>query len=62
MRNEPRGQLQAILLNMIVNAIEAMDDNMRTRAAPEIGRRELYTVMDTGPGIDPKNWTAYSMR
>ena len=32
------GQLQAILLNFIVVAMEAMDDNMRPRAAPEIGR------------------------
>lgn len=38
MRDDPRGQLQAILLNRIVNAIEATDDGMRTRAAPEVGR------------------------
>jgi C4-dicarboxylate-specific signal transduction histidine kinase len=48
--------LQAILLNLIVNAMEAMEDNMRPRAAPEIRRREgVNAVMDTGPGIDSKN-------
>ena len=55
-----RGQLQEVLINLIRNAIEAMDGT-------EVGLRELrlstesrnsdgtvISVMDTGPGIDPE--------
>jgi signal transduction histidine kinase len=55
-----RGQLQEVLLNLIRNAIEAMDET-------RVGVRELQlstesrnhdgvviSVMDTGPGVDPE--------
>jgi signal transduction histidine kinase len=57
-----QGQLQEVLLNLIRNAIEAMDAvkdgarvlQLRTgRRGPE---EVAITVKDTGPGIDPKKF------
>jgi signal transduction histidine kinase len=53
------GQLQEVLLNLIRNAIEAMDANKETRMLrlkTERYSRDaiVVTVKDTGPGIDPK--------
>lgn len=55
-----RGQLQEVLLNLIFNAIEAMDGKARDRVLSlKTERREddgiVIQVMDTGPGIDPNN-------
>ncbi len=53
-----RGQLQEVLLNLIFNAIEAMDGKYGDRVLRlKTERREddgiVIKVMDTGPGIDP---------
>jgi signal transduction histidine kinase len=51
-------QLQQVLLNLIANAIDAMDSiesrprTLRVSAAIE-GRDVLVTIQDSGPGIDP---------
>jgi signal transduction histidine kinase len=55
-----RGQLQEVLLNLIFNAIEAMEGKYTNRVLSlKTGRREddgiVIKVMDTGSGIDPKN-------
>jgi C4-dicarboxylate-specific signal transduction histidine kinase len=55
-----RGQLQEVLINLIHNAIEAMDtikDDrrvLRVRADRHGGDAILMAVEDSGPGIDPK--------
>ncbi|HYA28784.1 MAG TPA: MASE4 domain-containing protein [Acidobacteriota bacterium] len=55
-----RGQLQEVLLNLIRNAIEAMDavkDGarvLRVRTEPHDRDAIAITVKDTGPGIDPE--------
>jgi signal transduction histidine kinase len=55
-----RGQLQEVLLNLIRNAIEAMDAIKNGRRALQIrtehrgGREIVVAVQDSGPGIDPK--------
>jgi signal transduction histidine kinase len=54
-----RGQLQEVIINLVHNAIEAMDAvkygrrvlNVRTRRAGE--RTIIVEVEDSGPGIDP---------
>ena len=54
-----RGQLQEVLLNLISNAIEAMNANkygnrvLRLTTERREGDGIAITVMDTGPGIDP---------
>ena len=53
-----REQLQQVLLNLIANAIEAMDDvTTRPRRlqvwAVKEGNEVLVTLRDSGPGIDP---------
>jgi len=55
-----RGQLQEVLLNLIFNAIEAMEGkdgdrvlSLKTERGEDDG--VIIKVMDTGPGIDPKN-------
>jgi C4-dicarboxylate-specific signal transduction histidine kinase len=63
-----RGQLQEVFINLVHNAIEAMDavkdDNrlLRVRTDHHDGKAIIVTVEDSGPGIDPKSWTAYSTR
>jgi signal transduction histidine kinase len=55
-----RGQLQEVLLNLIFNAIEAMEGkdgdrvlSLKTARGEDDG--VIIKVIDTGPGIDPKN-------
>lgn len=55
-----RGQLQEVFLNLIFNAIEAMDGKYGDRVLSlKTERRDddgiLIRVMDTGAGIDPKS-------
>lgn len=55
-----RGQLQEVLLNLIFNAIEAMDEKSGNRVLSVTtehieGDEIVIKVKDTGPGIDPKN-------
>jgi signal transduction histidine kinase len=55
-----RGQLQEVFINLIHNAIEAMDDIkderriLQVRAEPRRGDTVVVAVEDSGPGIDPK--------
>ena len=54
-----RGQLQEVLLNLIFNAIEAMDGEygdrvVRLKTERSEGDEVVIKVTDTGPGIDPK--------
>jgi signal transduction histidine kinase len=55
-----RGQLQEVFINLINNAIEAMDDLtddrriLQVRAAPSRGNTIVVAVEDSGPGVDPK--------
>ncbi len=55
-----RGQLQEVLINLIFNAIEAMDEKSGNRVLSVTtehieGGGIVVKVMDTGSGIDPKN-------
>jgi signal transduction histidine kinase len=56
-----RVQLQQVVLNLIVNATEAMSTaregsrRLLIRAAPATSDCVLVTVQDSGPGIDPAN-------
>ncbi len=53
-------QLQQVVLNLIVNAIEAMSSSagrtreLRLRTEIDPADAVLITIADTGPGIDPK--------
>jgi signal transduction histidine kinase len=55
-----RGQLQEVIINLVHNAVEAMDAvkegdrvlNVRTRRDGD--RAIIVEVADSGPGIDPK--------
>ncbi len=55
-----RGQLQEVFINLVHNAIEAMDaidDDqriLRVRAERHGGNAIIVAVEDSGPGIDPK--------
>ena len=54
-----RGQLQEVLLNLIFNAIEAMDGKygdrvVRLKTERGEGDEVVIKVTDTGPGIDPR--------
>jgi signal transduction histidine kinase len=55
-----RGQLQEVFINLIHNAIDAMDDVkddrrvLQVRAEPGTGKTVTVAVEDTGLGIDPK--------
>jgi signal transduction histidine kinase len=52
------GQLQEVLLNLIRNAIEAMDGTavreLTLRSERRDHERLVISVIDTGPGIDPE--------
>jgi len=53
-----RVQIQQVLLNLIMNAIEAMSAaegsrTLRINAIPYEERHTLVTVQDSGPGLDP---------
>jgi C4-dicarboxylate-specific signal transduction histidine kinase len=56
-----RVQLQQVLLNLVLNAVEAMDAVKAEARELSIGTEQtrtkgvLVTVRDSGPGIDPKN-------
>ena len=55
-----RIQLQQVLLNLIINAIEAMNDVRDARelsisSANDDSRNVLVAVRDSGPGLDPRN-------
>jgi PAS domain S-box-containing protein len=56
-----RVQLQQVVLNLILNAIEAMDSVESARRGLSISTAQdrtsaaLVTVCDSGPGIDPEN-------
>jgi signal transduction histidine kinase len=52
-----KGQIQQALLNLIINAVDAMPDGgeIRLRLDPEEGHRGVrISVIDTGGGIDPE--------
>jgi len=55
-----RGQLQEVFINLVHNAIEAMDavdgDDriLRVRAERHGGNAIIVAVEDSGPGIDPQ--------
>lgn len=54
-----RVQLQQVILNLIINAIEAMSGDqegpreLQVRAESDAAGGALVTVRDTGPGLDP---------
>ena len=52
-----RVQLQQVILNLILNAIEAMGDNetrdLLIETREKNGRNILVSVSDSGPGVDP---------
>jgi PAS domain S-box-containing protein len=56
-----RIQLQQVILNLIVNAIEAMSESvdgsreLLVRSGIAESRRVLVAVRDSGPGLDPKS-------
>src|SRR6266446_155084 len=55
-----RIQLQQVLLNLIINAIEAMNDvrdvrELSVSSANDDSRNVLIAVRDSGPGLDPRN-------
>jgi len=55
-----RGQLQEVFINLINNAIDAMDDVkddrrvLQVRAEPRRGNAVIVAVEDSGSGVDPK--------
>jgi len=55
-----KGQLQEVFINLIHNAIEAMDDIkdgrrlLQVRTEPRRGNAVIVAVEDSGSGIDPK--------
>jgi signal transduction histidine kinase len=53
--------LQQVILNLIINAIEAMSGvsdrprELRLGAQKDASQRVLVTVRDSGPGLDPES-------
>ncbi|MBC2603898.1 GAF domain-containing protein [Puniceicoccus vermicola] len=54
--NVNKGQIQQALLNLIINAVDAMTGGgeIRIRLDPEEGNRVRISIADTGCGIDPE--------
>ena len=56
-----QAQLEQVLLNLVVNAIEAMSSSngnprvLELKTAPKTGNEILVSVADTGPGIEAEN-------
>lgn len=56
-----QAQLEQVLLNLVVNAIEAMSSStgnprvLELKTAPKTGNEILVSVADTGPGIGAEN-------
>lgn len=55
-----RVQLQQVMINLVVNAIEAMDGSGQPRELAIVSGRDdanavFVEVQDTGPGLDPQN-------
>lgn len=56
-----QAQLEQVLLNLVVNAIEAMSSSnsnprvLELKTAPKTGNEILVSVADTGPGIGTEN-------
>jgi C4-dicarboxylate-specific signal transduction histidine kinase len=61
-----RIQLQQVILNLILNAVEAMSGvdegarEMRISTGREASDGVLVSVQDSGPGLAPRVWTACS--
>lgn len=54
--NVNKGQIQQALLNLVINAVDAMPQGgeIRIRLDPEEGRKVRISISDTGGGIDPE--------
>lgn len=57
-----RVQLQQVIINLFINAMEAMDDvadrsrELTIRSEPHQDGKILVSIQDTGPGIDPQDF------
>ena len=61
MAGRNKRQLQEVIVNLVRNAMEAMDDTtdrnrvLLVKTEQRSGDAIVLSVQDTGPGIDPKN-------